>query len=907
MNISTNWHSLSEDMLYGLFKTDRAKGLSRGECSKRIAVGGSNKIWYVKRASAATFAAQTLLDLATVLLLIFSVICAVFEKSGEVFAVAGVVALGGVLRVISYIWAQRVFEEKARGVIPRVRVIRSGTLSILSAEKLVTGDIVFLGAGDTVPADLRILSSSELLVFENGITENRAVVFKNADVINEDVASEVPIEKRENMLYAGSTVVSGEARCIVVATGKKTLAVTKYGSLLIPSGEKLKVSATLTRFCRVTSLVMIGLVALITVVGALAGKSSAVGLLLTTLALAAASMSEFFTVLGCIVIAISVRKADSEECGRAKIKDASSVETMNGVDTLVIESSEMLKAGDITLNSYFCNGRLVNVDEHIDGYSPVGLLKMCYLTTGTLPQGSLADGLRMSQRVSSSVDYEAIHRVFDDYFKHSWEPRNVENTVIVGHEPAGSADSGGLDTVLLYGADGYEAVVSGPLETVLFCCTAVRRDGGVFPITQKDTVKIAKEAEKLRLRGVRLVGVARRDSPYNNMKRVSALQMCMTFEGFIAVSDRVHGDALDVLRKCRESKVGIVCFTEGDSEDKAFLKLVGISGENDRFISLKEASDAEKICLEKGEFAVIETGLADSARKRREFLKKLALGGSVYSYISKEQSDMWAMKEAPISFGVPEPAMIKKTIPQSVRSSSHVVITPSGNGGGVFEAFRVLEFAKCSMMNLRRAADYLVASQTARLVFTVVTALSDFKLADPVHLLIWGLLLDFAVVILTAYRDPQPDVMKSGGSRRRLPCTVREFCLPVIIGLIWSAVLVASPIILAAVNPSVSGEVLENMIFVSGILSVPAVGCEFMTGQSLFAKAEKNSAAIPLSFAVSVALAILFSFSRGLASFFSCGVLSFYQFALALIPLAVSIAGFEVLKFTVGKSERQNG
>lgn len=901
MNINTNWHSLNEEMLMGLFKTDRAKGLSARECAKRAAVNGPNKIWHVKRASAATFAAQTLLDLATVLLLIFSVICAVFEKSGEVFAIVGAVATGGAIRVISYVWAQRIFEEKARGVIPRVRVIRSGKVSIVSAEKLVPGDIVFLGAGDTVPADLRILSSSELLVFENRITENRNVVFKNSEVINEDGGAEIPIERRENVLYAGSTVVSGEARCVAVATGKKTLAVTKYGALLIPSGEKIGVCATLSRFCRISSLVMIGLVACLTVAGALCGNSSAVELLLTSLALAAASMSEFFTVLGCIVIAVSVRKADSEECGRAKIKDASTVEVMNGVDTVIIESSEMLKAGDVTLNSYFCNGRLVNVDEHIDGFSPTELLKMCYLTTGVLPQGSLSDGLRLSSRLSSSVDYEAIHRVFDDYFKHTWEPRSVDNTVIVGHEPAGSADSGGLDTVLLLNGAGYEAVASGPLETVLFCCSSVRKKDGVYPITPADTAKIAKEAEKLRQRGVRIVGVARRDSPYNNMKRVSALQMCMTFEGFIAISDRVHGDALDVIRKCRETGIGMVCFTEGDREDKAFLKLVGMSEEADRYISLKEASESAEIILKKGEFAVIETGLADSACRRREFLKKIGEGGTVYSYVSKEPSDMWALKEAPVSFGVPEAAKIKKTIPQSIRSAAHVVITPSGNGAGVFEAFRVLEFAKCSMMNLRRAAEYLVASQVSRIIFTAVTAFTKFKLADPVHLLLWGLFFDFAIVIMTAYRDPSENIMKSPESKRRLPCNIGEIVFPVALGAVWAAVLVAAPVVLSVVLEKISGEVLENMIFVSGILSVPIVGFEFMTDGSVFGKKKKQSAAFPVSLAISFALSLVFSFSKGLASFFTCGTLSFSQYAMTFIPIAVLLAALEIAKVLQSK------
>lgn len=900
MNVNTNWHSWSEELLLGHFKVDRSKGLSASEASRRTAKNGPNRIWRVKHASAGRFAIQTLLDLSTVLLLIFAVITAVFEKNTEIFAIIGVTAFGGALRVLAYIRAQRIFEEKARGVIPRVRVIRGGEVKIVNAERLVTGDIVFLEAGDTVPADLRVLQSSELLVYENKITENKTIVFKNADVISEDAGDETPIEKRENMLYAGSTVVSGEARAVVVATGAKTLASSKYGTLLIPSGEKIQVCRTLSDWCRRLSLVMIGTVAVITVLGAVFKTSSAVELLLTTLALAVASMSEFFTVLGYIVIAVSVKKADTEECGRAKIKDASSVEAMNDVDTIVIESAGMLKSGDITLNSYYLGDRTVNVDEHIDGYSPDQLLKLCYLTTGTLPQGQVSSGFSLFDRQSSSVDYEAIHRVFDGYFKAYPEEKAVENTVIVGHEAAGSAESGGLDTVLICGRDGYEAIAGGPLETVLSCCTGIRKSGRVLPLTKEDTLHILSEAERLRSRGIQIVAVSRRDSPYRNMNRVSALQMCMTFEGFIAVSDRVHGDALDVIRKCRESTTRIVCFTEGSAEDRAFLKLVGILEGKSRYITLKEAAECDKITLEEGEFAAIETGWVESAKRRREFLHKLKEGGASVSYISKEPSDMWAVKEVPVSFAVPEAAKIKKTIPQALRSAAHVVVTPSENGGGVYESFRALELAKGSMMNLRRAAEYLIASQSARFIFTAVTAFTKMKPVDPVHILILGLVIDFSVIILTAYRDPPWDMISVKKEKRRLPKSFSDFVYPLAVGAVWSVLVLAAPVVLTVMNSfgiaAVPAETCESMIFSSVLISSFFIGGEMMTNSSLFKRSKRRSAAIPLSFVAGILLSLVFSFSGGINDFFKSKPLSFSLYALTLIPAAAAVLIFEIRK-----------
>ncbi len=900
MKIDTNWHSWNEELLCQTLKTDTARGLSGKAASRRLAKNGPNRIWSVKKASVSEFAVQMLLDLATILLVIFAVIAAIFDQSAETLAICAVIVAGGALRIFTYIKARRVFEEKARGVIPRIRVIRDGESKIITAERLVEGDVIFLETGDTVPADARITHSRDLLVYENKMTENKNVVFKNPEVINEDGVGEIPIEKRDNMLYAGSTVVSGEARAIVVATGKNTLACSKFGTLIIPSGEKIKIIEKLTRWCRFGSLSMIVAVAVITVVAAFVKNESIVDIFLSTLSLAVASMSEFFTVLGYIVIAISVWKADGEEAGRAKIKDAASVEVMNETDTIVLESPEMIKAGDITLTSYFQGDRLVNVDEPVEGYSPDDILKLAYITTGTLPQGSLMGGHLEAERESISVDYSGIHKVYEEHFSFTGESRIIENVILAGHEPAGSLESGGLDTALICRNGNFEAVVSGPVNEVLSCCSHIRKKGGVFPLSREDITKVISESEKLRKRGIFTVGVSSRNSPYSNMNRVSALQMCMVFEGFLSLSDRVHGDALDVIRKCREGDTAIVCFTEGSPEDRAFLETVGILGEGDRYITFEEAASSEKIVLEKGQFAVIATGVAAAHKCRREFLKKLKMGGSKLAYISKEPRDMWSMKEADVSFAVPEAAKVKKTIPQSIRAAAHVVVTPSGNGGGVFEAFRVLEFAKSAMLNLRRCADYLIASQVTRLLYVIASAVAPFAVADPVHLLFWGLIIDFGIVIVTAFRDPPWNMISVGKEKRKLHSSLRDFAYPVTVGAIWAVLLLALPTLFLVLGKTFDAdttkELLSNIIFVSAMLSAPIVGTELMTNGSIFKKSKRRSNAIPLMHIGMFVLSLLLSFGKKFAALTGVETLGISSYLICFVPAAVILGIFEIRK-----------
>ncbi len=906
MKIDTNWHSQTPETLFQTLKTDPSRGLSAKEAEKRVSKHGKNDLWSVKRASVADAALKTALDLATILLIVVAIIAAVFNKTAELFAILAVTVIGGSLRVLLHIRTQRIFEEKARGVIPRVNVIRSSAPVICSAENLAEGDIITLYPGDTVPADARIIATPGILVYENKMTENKAVVFKTADTIAEEPDGEVPIEKRDNMLYAGSTVVSGEARAVVVALGKRTLAAAKFGTLMIPSGEKLKISGKLSKWSRYFSIASLGSVLLITLVGAFVKGSYTLELLLSAFALAASTMSESFGVIGAYALANAVRKSDSEDAGRAKVKNAATVEDLNETDTILLEGASMMKAGDITLNSYYIGDKLVNIDEPVEGMSPAELLKLCYTTTGMLPQGALTSGMAAPPRESISVDYSGIRKIFEEFFARSYENRVLENTVLVGHEPAGTPESGGLDTSLICRAGNYEAVVSGSVEEVLACCDAIRIHGAVRPIARDDFERIRKEVAILRGRGIFTVAVARRDSPYINMNRVSALQMCMTFEGFLALSDRAHGDALDAIRKIRAGKeFRMVCFTEGSAEDRAFLEMIDFLTENDRYITLEEALSSDAITLEPGQFAAICTGYRDGARVRREIYRKLKAGGCRATYVSKEPEDMWLMKEAAVSVAVPAASKIKKTIPQSIRSSSDIVITPQG-GGGVYESFRVTEYAMASFQNLRRCAGYLASSYVAKILILLVSALVPSVMpADPAALLIWGLLLDLAVSFVALRRDPPWNMISVGKDVHELQNKPKDFLKSVLIGVAWAALLLAVPAALAAYTPKENGAltpgVITNLVFVSALFSIPVIGGELMTNGSIFKRSKRRSRAIPALFLLGAALAVLFAFSGFAASIVSAETLTFKRFLLTLIPAVTSLVLFEIYKFTQRK------
>ena len=895
MSIETNWHAKDVSALEEELSTSASAGLSAKEARRRLSKG-ENRVWKVKRATVGEAVLKVILDLSTLLLLVVALIAAVFEKTTELFAIIVIVALGGGVRVALHMWTMRVFEEKARGVIPRTTVIRDSKSSIVSAEYLAPGDVIMLFAGDTVPADARVISTSGLLVYENRMTDNRSLVFKTADTIAEG-DTECPIEKRDNMLFAGSTVVSGEARALVVATGGATLACAKFGTLTIPSGEKLKISEKLAPWSRAAAIASLAAILLVTLIGAALRGGSAIELLLSASAFAGATLSEALSVIGALSLALCVRRADSDESGRAKVKNAASAEELNETDTFLLEDPSMIKAGDVTLNAYYIGDKLINVDEP-GGASASEMLKYCYATTGILPQGTFAAAVPSVPREASLNDYNAIRKVFDEYFDDTGEDRAFANTVLVGHEPAGSVESGGLDTVLVCRAGNFEAAVSGDVGLVLSCCSAIRKGGRVCPLTREDVTKITEESAKLRRRGVTTVGVARRDSPYINMNRVSALQMCMTFEGFLAMSDRAYGDALDAARKMREgTECRMVCFTEGSDEDRAFLESAGFLTEKDRYITLEEATSSEKIELERGQFAVICTGSRNKQKVRRDIFRRLAKGGCRVAYLSRDPEDMWLMKDAPVSFALPAESKVSKTIPQALRSSGDVVLIP-GSGGGVHESFRVMELSRGAGMNLRRAMRYLVSSNVSRLVLLLVSAfMKSARPADPASLLVWGLLFDIAVSFAACRRDPPWNIASIPSREHNIDRSVRDLAFPIAVGFIWSMLLLSIPAALSSIPGSaLSDGTVSSLIFSSALLSIPVVGCEMITNGSLFKRSRHRGREMPLLFVLGFAASLVFALSKGASSVVGGEVLTFKNYLLTFIPGAVALIAFEIYK-----------
>ena len=158
-------------------------------------------------------------------------------------------------------------ENKAEEAIEALRqmtaatskVIRDGVLRVVKSEDVTVGDVLILEAGDSVPADARIIESASMKVEESALTGESVPSAKTADVLRAGENGDVPLGDRANMVYMGSTVVYGRGKAIVTAVGMDTEMGRIADALTAAEEGKTPLQMKLAELSKILTFLVIGI------------------------------------------------------------------------------------------------------------------------------------------------------------------------------------------------------------------------------------------------------------------------------------------------------------------------------------------------------------------------------------------------------------------------------------------------------------------------------------------------------------------------------------------------------------------------------------------------------------------------------------------------------------------------
>jgi magnesium-transporting ATPase (P-type) len=358
------WHSLNLEEVFRAVEAS-ANGLTEAEALTRLACSGPNRL---PQTSKTTRWQILLRQFRSPLIYVLGLAALVSTAIGDVKDAGFIIAVLAINALIGGYQEWRA-EQSSRALQQllkiRAAVMRDGEACEIDAEEVVPGDLVWLESGKRVPADLRLIRTHNLDVDESLLTGESLTVLKNANWRGEP---STPLADRLNMVYAGSIVVRGRGRGIVVATGAGTTVGQLALDMMATIGGKPPLLKRMERFSQVIALAVVVAAVGMALLGIFKHGYSLVEMFMFAVALAVSAIPEGLPVALTVALAIATHRMAQRG---AIVRRLPAVE---GLGSCTLIASD--KTGTLTCNELMVRQIcLPNGDEFQvtgEGFAPVG-------------------------------------------------------------------------------------------------------------------------------------------------------------------------------------------------------------------------------------------------------------------------------------------------------------------------------------------------------------------------------------------------------------------------------------------------------------------------------------------------------------------------------------------------------
>src|SRR5512134_987350 len=376
----TEWHALKAQEVLDHLKVEHG-GLTSGQASQRLEQYGPNQLKEAPRPGFLALLWDQLNNFVVILLIIASVISALLGDYVEAAAIMAIVVLNAILGIVQEQRAEEALAALKRLAAPDAQVLRDGRRQSIPGRELVPGDIVFLEAGNYVPADVRLLESVNLRVEEASLTGESLPVQKNAASILE---RHVPLGDRKNTAFMGTLVSYGRGRGMVVSTGMRTqlgLIATMLQNVETEETPLQRRLDELGKTLSIASLILVAIVFIValinyTEIGALFSApleylkefaEEITEVFIIAISLAIAAVPEGLPAVVTISLALGMREMIRRH---ALIRKLSSVETLGSATTICSDKTGTLTQNEMTVTRMWVDGQFFGITG--TGYVPKG-------------------------------------------------------------------------------------------------------------------------------------------------------------------------------------------------------------------------------------------------------------------------------------------------------------------------------------------------------------------------------------------------------------------------------------------------------------------------------------------------------------------------------------------------------
>ena len=718
--------------------TSAASGLTAAEAQSRLASVGPNKLDEEEKTPMWKRFFEQMGDPMVIMLLVaaaISVITGFIQGEPEwadAAIILSVVILNSVLGVIQEAKSEQALEALQEMSAAQSKVIRDGKMVHMASSELVPGDVVLLEAGDSVPADCRVIESASMKIEEAALTGESVPVEKHADVISlAEGTDDVPLGDRKNMCYMGSTVVYGRGRAVVVGTGMNTemgkiaSALTSAKKELTPLQMKLnELSGILTKLV-LAICVIIFAVDIVRHFGEL-GSNPAMMLdtFMVAVSLAVAAIPEGLVAVVTIVLSMGVTKMSRRQ---AIIRKMTAVETLGCTQIICSD-----KTGTLTQNKMTVVKHELAADE--DKF--LAGMALCSDAKYDAEKGEA-----VGEPTECALVNDAAKAGMTDL--DSQRPR-------IGEAPFDSGRK--MMSVVVKDVDGdYEQFTKGAPDVVIGLCTHVYDNGQVVELTDERREQILAANKAMADQALRVLALANRtyaEAPTDFSPE--ALEHDLVFCGLSGMIDPVRPEVTAAIVEAKEAGIRPVMIT-GDHIDTAvaIAKDLGIVEDASQAIT---GAELDKISDE--DFKTRVTEISVYARVQPEHKARIVDAwkslGNIVAMTGDGVNDAPSIKRADIGVGMGITGTdVTKNVADMVLADDNfaTIINAVEEGRRIYD-------------NIRKVIQFLLSANIAEVLSVFVATLIGFTIFQPVQLLWINLITDSLPALALGMEEAEGDVMK---------------------------------------------------------------------------------------------------------------------------------------------------
>ncbi len=725
-------YSQEKEAVLSELSSNADSGLSVAEAEKRLEENGKNKLQEGKKKSIVRRFFEQLTDPMIIILIVAAAISgalAIIEKHfpTDVIIILAVVLLNAILGVLQESKAEKAIEALQKMSAATSKVIRDGKLTVVHSEDLVVGDIVLLEAGDAVPADGRVLESASLQVEEAALTGESVPVTKITEAIYpKDGAKEVTLGDRKNMVYMGSTVVYGRGVVVVTATGMDTEMGKIAGALAQAQEGKTPLQRKLAQLSKILTWLVLGISVVVFGVKLLTDgleTSTIINSFMVAVSLAVAAIPEGLASVVTVVLSIGVTNMSKRN---AIIRKLTAVETLGCAQIICSDKTGTLTQNKMTVvKSYgedekrIATGMALCSDAEVDDTGAV---------TGEPTEAAL-----VAWAYTLGLPKYELKK---EYPRNGELPFDSGRKMMTTFHPVGNA---------------FVQYTKGAPDVILDRCSHVLKDGKAVPMTDELKAEILQANKDMADSALRVLACAERNwKSLPEIQESENVETDMCFIGLCGMIDPVRPEVKVAIEQCREAGIRPIMIT-GDHVDTAvaIAKELGILTEEARAMTgaqLNELSDEE--------FEKVFQTISVYARVQPEHKTRIVNAWKKYGFVTAMTGD--GVNDAPsiksadigVGMGITGTDVTKNVADMVLIDDNFATIV-----GAVEEGRRIYD-------NIRKAIQFLLASNMSEVIAIFVATLMGISLLQPVHLLWINLVTDTFPALALGVEKAEKDVMK---------------------------------------------------------------------------------------------------------------------------------------------------